>query len=156
MHVQGRGVPLLWVSPKVLWTNNYVPLVLLSDGTDPTAQPQHHQDSAPAEGRLQGIPASAGVVTGIVRVIHNPNTATLLPGEILVAPTTDPGWTPLFLHASGLVMDVGGAMAHGAIIAREYGIPAVVGVAGATERIPTGSRITVNGTTGVITFEQVE
>jgi rifampicin phosphotransferase len=73
-------------------------------------------------------------------------------GEILVAPSTDPGWTPLFLTASGLVMEMGGAMSHGAIVAREYGIPAVVGVAGAIERIRTGQLVTVDGTTGIITL----
>jgi rifampicin phosphotransferase len=131
----------------------HVPLVLLSDGTEPISSPQSIQREASAEGLLQGTPASAGSVTGIARVIRDPHGARLSPGEILVAPSTDPGWTPLFLQAAGLVMDVGGAMAHGAIVAREYGIPAVVGVAGATERITTGCRLTVNGTTGTITLE---
>ncbi len=134
-------------------TRRHVPLVLLSDGTEPTASPQRSQREASAEGLLQGTPASAGSVTGIARVIHDPHGAHLSPGEILVAPSTDPGWTPLFLQAAGLVMDVGGAMAHGAIVAREYGLPAVVGVVGATERIRTGRRLTVNGTTGTITLE---
>ena len=83
-------------------------------------------------------------------MILDPHDARLEPGEILVAPSTDPGWTPLFLKASGLVMEAGGAMAHGAIVAREYGIPAVVGVAGATERIATGSRVTLDGAAGTI------
>lgn len=131
----------------------YVPLVLLSDGTEPTAPPQRIQREASGEGLLQGTPASAGSVTGVARVIRDPHGAHLSPGEILVAPSTDPGWTPLFLQAAGLVMDVGGAMAHGAIVAREYGIPAVVGVRGATERIRTGRRLTVNGTMGTITLE---
>ena len=68
-----------------------------------------------------------------------------------VAPSTDPGWTPLFLTAGGLVMEMGGMMSHGAVVAREYGIPAVVGVDRATERIATGDTITVDGSTGVIT-----
>ena len=92
-------------------------------------------------------------MTAIARVIRDPNAADLKPGEILVAPSTDPGWTPLFLNASGLVMEVGGAMAHGAIVAREYGLPAVVGVAGATERITSGSRVTLDGTTGAVVIE---
>jgi len=92
-------------------------------------------------------------VKAIARVVLDPNAAHLEPGEILVAPSTDPGWTPLFLKASGLVMEVGGAMAHGAIVAREYGLPAVVGVAGATERIATGSRVTLDGTTGAVVIE---
>ncbi len=132
----------------------HVPLVLLSDGTEPTAQPQKTQSAVQAEGTLQGTPASPGMVTAPARVILDPHDARLSQGEILVAPSTDPGWTPLFLKASGLVMEVGGAMAHGAIVAREYGIPAVVGVPGATERISTRSRITVDGTTGTIIIEQ--
>jgi len=128
----------------------HVPLVLLSDGTEPTAQREITQSTVRAEGALQGAPASPGIVTAPARVILDPHNARLEPGEILVAPSTDPGWTPLFLKATGLVMEVGGAMAHGAIVAREYGIPAVVGVAGATERIPTGSRITVDGTAGTV------
>jgi len=75
------------------------------------------------------------------------------PGEVLVAPSTDPGWTPLFLTAGGLVMEMGGAMSHGAVVAREYGIPAVVGVAGATERITTGQHITIDGGAGTVILE---
>jgi phosphoenolpyruvate synthase/pyruvate phosphate dikinase len=99
---------------------------------------------------LRGSPASPGTVTGKARVILSPRGAHLEPGEILVAPSTDPGWTPLFLTAGGLVMEMGGMMSHGAVVAREYGIPAVVGVADATERIATGDVITVDGSTGVV------
>ncbi|MDQ3965844.1 MAG: PEP-utilizing enzyme, partial [Actinomycetota bacterium] len=95
--------------------------------------------------------ASAGVVTAKARVVLDPTGARLEPGEILVAPSTDPGWTPLFLTAGGLVMEMGGAMSHGAVVAREYGIPAVVGVPDATERIATGQQITVDGSAGRIT-----
>src|SRR4030095_8123310 len=102
------------------------------------------------DGALTGTPASAGVVTGKARVVLDPVGARLEPGEILVAPSTDPGWTPLFLTAGGLVMEMGGAMSHGAVVAREYGIPAVVGVAGATERIQTGQRITIDGGSGLV------
>jgi pyruvate,water dikinase len=77
----------------------------------------------------------------------------LEPGEVLVAPSTDPGWTPLFLTASGLVMEMGGSMSHGAVVAREYGIPAVVGVPDATKRITTGQRVTVDGSAGTIFLE---
>lgn len=136
-------------------TRRHVPLILLSDGTEPTAPAQIIQGET-AEKTLQGTPASAGSVTGIARVIHDPHGAHLSEGEILVAPSTDPGWTPLFLQAAGLVMEAGGAMAHGAIVAREYGIPAVVGVAGATERIVTGSRVTLDGSAGTITLESNE
>jgi rifampicin phosphotransferase len=87
-------------------------------------------------------------------VILDPTDAYLEPGEIMVAPSTDPGWTPLFLTASGLVMEMGGAMSHGAVVAREYGIPAVVGVPGATKHISTGQQITVDGSAGRIVFEK--
>jgi pyruvate,water dikinase len=94
------------------------------------------------------------VATARARVILDPTGAHLKPGEILVAPSTDPGWTPLFLTASGLVMEMGGAMSHGAVVAREYGIPAVVGVPNATEDIVTGQQITVDGAAGTIaTYE---
>ena len=126
----------------------YIPRLLLSDGTDVEAA------FAPArEGGLRGAPASPGTVTGVARVVRSPVGAHLEPGEILVAPSTDPGWTPLFLTAGGLVMEMGGMMSHGAVVAREYGIPAVVGVAGATERITTGQRVTVDGSTGVVGIE---
>ncbi len=131
----------------------HVPLVLLSDGTEPTVQSQKTQSTALSEGTLQGTPASPGTVTALARVILDPHDARLEPDEILVVPSTDPGWTPLFLKASGLVMEVGGAMAHGAIVAREYGIPAVVGVAGATERIATGNRVTINGAEGLVVIQ---
>jgi phosphohistidine swiveling domain-containing protein len=131
----------------------HVPLVLLSDGTEPLRETPKSQSGVQAAGTLPGTPASPGRVTAIARVIRDPHDARLSPGEILVAPSTDPGWTPLFLKASGLVMEVGGAMAHGAIVAREYGIPAVVGVTGATERIATGSRVTIDGTTGAVVIE---
>jgi pyruvate,water dikinase len=121
--------------------------VLLSDGTEPEAE---GGASPPRDGALTGTPASAGTVTAPARVILDPVGAHLEPGEILVAPSTDPGWTPLFLTAGGLVMEMGGANSHGAVVAREYGIPAVVGVAGATSRITTGQRITVDGGRGTI------
>jgi rifampicin phosphotransferase len=126
----------------------HIPLVLLSDGVTPTIE-----TAAEVGGDLlRGTPASPGRVTALARVILDPHTAQLAPGEILVAPSTDPGWTPLFLTAGGLVMETGGAMSHGAIVAREYGIPAVVGVTGATDRMHTGQSITIDGTTGVVTF----
>jgi pyruvate,water dikinase len=132
----------------------HIPRILLSDGTEPEAE--HLAPAGATEGALTGSPASAGVITGQARVIMDPVGARLEPGEILVAPSTDPGWTPLFLTAGGLVMEMGGSMSHGAVVAREYGIPAVVGVYGATERITTGQRITVDGSSGVIVLEQAE
>jgi pyruvate,water dikinase len=125
----------------------HVPRVLLSDGTEPETE---LRTPASTSG-LTGTPASAGVVTGRARVVLDPVGAYLEPGEILVAPSTDPGWTPLFLTAGGLVMEMGGANSHGAVVAREYGIPAVVGVHDATVRIVTGREITVDGGVGRIT-----
>jgi pyruvate,water dikinase len=132
----------------------HIPHVLLSDGTEPTAEAP--RAAAADANTLVGAPASAGLVTAPARVILDPSGAHLEPGEILVAPSTDPGWTPLFLTAGGLVMEMGGGMSHGAVVAREYGIPAVVGVPAATERITTGQRITVNGTNGVVRLVEVE
>ena len=129
----------------------HIPNVLLSDGTEPEA---HFTAPTSATG-LAGTAASAGIVTGVARVVLDPVGARLEPGEILVAPSTDPGWTPLFLTAGGLVMEMGGANSHGAVVAREYGIPAVVGVPNATGRIMTGQRITVDGVAGTITLEPI-
>ncbi len=98
---------------------------------------------------LSGVPASPGRATGLVRVIRGPEEFdTLLPGEILVAPLTAPAWTPLFTRAAAVVTDVGSAASHASIIAREYGIPAVVGCGDATSRLRTGMRVTVDGGTG--------
>jgi pyruvate,water dikinase len=126
----------------------HIPRVLLSDGTDAEVALV-----PPAAGGLRGSPASPGSVSGPARVVRSPEGARLEPGEILVAPSTDPGWTPLFLTAGGLVMEMGGMMSHGAVVAREYGIPAVVGVPDATERIATGQRVTVDGSSGAVTIE---
>lgn len=134
----------------------HVPLVLLSDGTEPTSQPEVTQNTTEARRMLRGTPASAGRVTAPARVMFDPNVAHLEMGEILVAPSTDPAWTPLFLKASGLVMEVGGAMAHGAIVAREYGIPAIVGVARATQRIATGNHVTIDGAAGMVMIQENE
>ncbi len=102
---------------------------------------------------LQGLPASGGRVRGTARIIHDPREATRLrPGEILVTRATDPGWTPIFPLVAGLVLEVGGQLSHGAIVAREYGVPAVVNVPEATRRIRDGQTITVDGTTGRVSI----
>ena len=102
-------------------------------------------------GRMSGIGCSPGVAEGIARVLKDISEATLLePGEILVTPHTDPGWTPLFIICKGLVTETGGFLSHGATVAREYGIPAVVSVAGATEKIKTGDLIKVDGNRGMV------
>jgi pyruvate,water dikinase len=96
-----------------------------------------------------GVPASPGMATGPVRVIRGPHEFDqLLPGEVLVAPFTAPAWTPLFTIAAAVVTDVGSAAAHASIVAREYGIPAVVGCVDATARLRNGMQVTVDGSTG--------
>ncbi|KQR75093.1 pyruvate kinase [Arthrobacter sp. Leaf337] len=132
-----------------------VPRLLLSDGTDVEAAMMAAASALPgtaAPDRLSGTPASAGTATGKVRVVMDPVGAHLEPGEILVAPSTDPGWTPLFMTAGALVMEMGGVISHGAVVAREYGIPAVVGVADATGRLRDGQTVTVDGAAGTVTW----
>lgn len=127
----------------------HVPVGLLSDGTDvETLRPP----AVAAAGTVAGMAASPGIVTGRARVVRDPAGAHLEPGEILVAPTTDPGWTPLFLTAGGLVTEVGAPLAHGPTVAREYGIPAVICVRDATRVIKTGQLITVDGAAGTVTL----
>jgi rifampicin phosphotransferase len=107
-----------------------------------------NKDAPP--GALVGIPASAGVVEGYVKVIRRLEEGTLNKGEILVAPYTDPGWTPLFHSAKALITEVGGMMTHGSVVAREYGIPAVVSVEKATQILKDGQYIRVDGTNGYV------
>ena len=121
---------------------------------DPSTWPLR-SDGAPtvASSVLQGLGVSAGVVTGRARVIHDPNDPGALEAdEILVAPQTDPAWTPLFLGAAGVVVEYGAVMSHAAIVARELGIPAVVGVEGATTALVTGTTVTIDGTAGTVTI----
>ena len=122
-----------------------IPRLLLGDGRT------FYEGMADQDGDLMGSPVSPGVVEGRVRVVLTPATAGLEQGEILVCPGTDPAWTPLFLTAGGLITEVGGLMTHGAVVAREYGLPAVVGVHAATERLVTGQLIRLDGSTGHIT-----
>ena len=125
-----------------------IPRLLLSDGR---AIYDGFQSTGPQrDGVLTGTPVSPGVVEGVVHVVFDPHAAQLAPGEILVCPGTDPAWTPLFLAAGGLVMEVGGLMTHGSVVAREYGIPAVVGVHNVTSRLQSGQRVRVDGSTGEV------
>ena len=123
------------------------PLIITSDGETPVV---HYRVEDAPPGALVGNPVSPGVVEGVVHIVHDPHTETLQPGEILVARFTDPGWTPLFINAAGLILEVGGAMNHGSIVAREYGIPAVVGVRDATKKLRTGQRVRLDGNRGII------
>ena len=124
-----------------------LPRVLVSDGR---TFYEGISSAAAGEGVLVGSPVSPGVVEGIVHVVFNPQETQLAPGEILVCPGTDPAWTPLFLAAGGLVMEVGGLMTHGSVVAREYGIPAVVGVHDVTQKLRTGQRVRVHGDSGLV------
>jgi pyruvate,water dikinase len=101
---------------------------------------------------IAGSPVSPGIAEGVVHVVLDPHGAQLAPGEILVCPGTDPAWTPLFLAAGGLVMEVGGFMTHGSVVAREYGIPALVGAHQATTCLRTGQQVRVDGSRGRITI----
>ncbi|MDT3424756.1 pyruvate,water dikinase [Paenibacillus forsythiae] len=125
-----------------------IPRVLLSDGTafydeHPAMDEQHHSF-------ISGNPVSPGIAEGRICVMHHPYDNQLTPGDILVCPATDPAWTPLFLIAGGLIMEVGGMMTHGSVVAREYGVPAIVGVHNATVRLQTGQRVRINGMNGTI------
>ncbi|MGL5414122.1 MAG: phosphoenolpyruvate synthase [Clostridium sp.] len=106
------------------------------------------------EGVLKGVGASSGKVKGVAKVINDPNKEEIKKGEILIAPFTDPGWTPLFINAEALVMEIGGMLTHGTVVAREYGIPAVVGVKDAMSKIKTGDIIEVDGDNGTIKIIQ--
>ncbi|MCB9791087.1 MAG: hypothetical protein H6741_00005, partial [Alphaproteobacteria bacterium] len=114
--------------------------------------PRAHAPPPPASGAtLRGIGASPGVAEGLARVLlHSDAEAQVLPGEVLVAPSTDPGWTPHFLTAAAVVMDFGGLLSHGSVVAREYGLPAVVNVGDGTRRIRTGDRVQVDGDRGEV------
>jgi phosphohistidine swiveling domain-containing protein len=123
------------------------PRVLTSEGE--AVAGSYRRDDVPA-GALVGLAVSSGTIEGRARVIHDMEEADLEPGDILVTAYTDPSWSPLFVAIAGLVTEVGGLMTHGAVIAREYGLPAVVGVERATHLIPDGRRIRVHGTEGYV------
>jgi pyruvate,water dikinase len=121
------------------WTGN--PEAITSGGTV----------AAPAQnGRLQGIGVVGGVVTGRARVIHDPTAAELEPGDVLVCATTDPSWTPLFMLAGALVIDTGGEVSHGAIVARELGVTCVINTVRGTRDIPDGATVSVDGARGIV------
>ena len=123
------------------------PRVLTSDGE--VIAGAYRRDGPPADA-LVGLPVSTGSVEGRARVVLDMSEADLVPGDILVTAFTDPSWSPLFVTIAGLITEVGGLMTHGAVVAREYGLPAVVGVEGATRRIRDRQRIRVDGTNGYV------
>ena len=102
---------------------------------------------------LRGFAVSPGTVTGVASVVMTPNDFDkMTPDSILVCPLTTPAWTQLFPHATGLVTDIGSILAHGSIVAREYGIPAVLGIGDATQRIKSGQKISIDGDKGIVTI----
>ena len=126
-----------------------VPDVIYSDILNRIGEPQ----AIEAKDEIQGVGVSVGVATGEAYVLRDAADAQIADKDyILVCPSTDPGWTPLFLHASALVMEYGGMLSHGAIVAREYGIPAVVNIPAATQRIQSGQRLSVDGSRGIVSI----
>jgi pyruvate,water dikinase len=108
-------------------------------------------DSSPSQQRLQGIGASSGQVEGWVRVLSNLQAASDIDRQtILVVPYTDSGWAPLLARAGGLIAEVGGRLSHGAIVAREYGIPAVMDIHNATQLLRDGQRVRIDGQQGIV------
>ena len=101
-------------------------------------------------GQLSGVPLSAGVISGPVKVLHDPFEKKLLPGDILVAHTTDPGWTPLFINAAAVLLEVGGELQHGALVAREYGKPCIAGIVNLMNDLEDGQMVEVEGNSGIV------
>jgi phosphoenolpyruvate synthase/pyruvate phosphate dikinase len=135
------------------WFTVSAPDVVGPDGRPAVIEAEEGESAT----RLIGLPASSGWVRGPARIAHSPQEAARVQrGEILVARSTDPGWTPAFALASGLILEVGGQLSHGAIVAREYGLPAVTNVRDALVRIRTGQTITIDGTLGWVSLDDVE
>lgn len=110
---------------------------------------------APSEeipGELRGIPLSPGVVTGPVKILQNPHEKPINNGDVLVAYTTDPGWTPLFVNAAAVVLEIGGVLQHGAVVAREYGKPCIAGIDGVMTKLHDGQKVEVDGNEGILQF----
>ncbi|MDF1512314.1 MAG: PEP-utilizing enzyme [Anaerolineae bacterium] len=122
-------------------------MIVTSDGEFPVVH-DHMEDAL--EGALLGKPVSPGVVEGVVHVIRDPQRETLALDEILVAKFTDPSWTLLFINAGGLILEVGGALTHGAVVARQYGILAIVGVHDAMAMLRSAQRVRVDGNRGIV------
>jgi pyruvate,water dikinase len=164
----GRGATALAAdrqAQRERWLQECAPdvIILTADGQPaelPDSWTDRPKDKAPItpmslHGQiLRGVSASGGKATGVARVIRHPAEGLRLKiGEVLVAPSTDPGWTPLFLRASAVVMEVGGYLSHGAIVAREYGLPAVVNLPGLLSKVQDGQRLIVDGDQGLVICE---
>lgn len=127
-------------------SRNSIPRVVLNTGETFYSAQKFDPDSK----LLQGISLSGGIYEGKVRIIFDPNNSELKEGEILVTESTNPAWTPLFMTAKGLIMEYGGPLSHGGIVAREYGIPAVVGIPSVTELLKDGQLVRINGEAGTV------
>ena len=127
---------------------------LVNAGTGPCRWPSATTNARPAQGALRGIAASRGTACGVARVARNIEEAMRVEkGAILICPFTDPGWTPVLDRVAGVVTETGGLLSHAAVICREYGIPAVLGVPDATTRIPDGARLAIRGSDGFVELE---
>ncbi len=127
-------------------TRTSIPRMILNNGATYYSSTAIDKNSK----TLQGLPLSPGSYEGVIRVVFNPNDTELQEGEIMVTESTNPAWTPLFATAGALIMEYGGPMSHGGIVAREYGIPAVVGIPSATDVLRDGQRVRIDGESGVI------
>merc|ERR1711862_76235 len=128
-----------------------LPLVILSDGRvyyEGPSSSSNNNNNDP--NLLSGEAVSPGSVAGIVKIVNDPYNANLKSGEVLVCHGTDPAWTPLFLLSCALITEIGGMMTHGSVVAREYGIPAVVGISNATDVLKNGQRVRVDGSNGQV------
>jgi pyruvate,water dikinase len=125
-----------------------VPQVLFSDDLEAIGRPIAVEGAA----TLQGVPLSAGVAEAPALVLHEPTAEIPAEPYILVCPSTDPAWVPLFVQAKGLVMETGGVLSHGAIVAREFGLPAVAGLPEVHRRLQTGQRLRIDGGSGTVTL----
>ena len=129
--------------------------VFADSPSDPSLWPKRNDvevEPLAAGDSIQGLPGCPGVSEGVARVVLDSSDPTALgPGDVLVAPSTDPSWTPLFVPAGGVVVDVGAALSHAIIVSRELGIPCVVSATNATRRIRHGARVRVDGNTGIVT-----
>lgn len=134
-------------------SGNYLPVEKLADFN---IESNYTKTKIKKGNIISGVGVSSGIVTAKVRIVNHPYEGDKLQkGEILVAPSTDPGWTPLFLKASGIIMEVGGNLSHGAIVSREYGIPAVVNIPGILEILKDGQEVTINGNKGEIIINKL-
>ena len=150
--IQGEDLQLMIAERKTTRSRLLkieLPDVIYSDILNRVGEPQ----AIEAKDEIQGVGVSVGVATGEAYVLRDAADAQIAgKNYILVCPSTDPGWTPLFLHAAALVMEYGGMLSHGAIVAREYGIPAVVNIAAATQRFQSGQRLRVDGGRGIVSI----